>query len=98
MQDVRAADGESGDSGKSQSFRPLRSHMQQIAEQGRHGQQCANYVQPDGLPHRCHSSAVTEAELEQHGGESDSGYNDHRKWAEKCASVREKHYYGENSA
>src|SRR5437867_10528169 len=42
LQDVCAADSESGDSGKSQSFRPLRPHMQQIAEQGRHGQQCAN--------------------------------------------------------
>jgi hypothetical protein len=36
--------------------------------------------------------------LEQHGGESDGRYNDHRKWAEKCAPVREKHHYGENAA
>ena len=95
---MRAADSEGGDSGKSQSFRPLRSLMQQIAEQRRQGQQCANQVQPDGGSHRWHSTAVTEAKLKQYGGESDGGYNDHRKWAEKCASVREKHYYGENSA
>ncbi len=98
MKNDGATDGEAANRGQSQGLGEIWAEAQVIGEERGQGAHDADHVQPERRMNRIGLVAITQTELQQHGGQSDGSDHHHRERAEECAPGGEDDNQGERSA